>query len=85
MHLQKLIRNFANEQRKGKMAIRRIMPVGEQSFENIRTRKQLYVDKTQYIYQLLSGSVYFLSRSRCFGKSLLLSTLKAYFLGEKSF
>ena len=66
MHSQKLIRNFANEQRKGKMAIRRIMPVGEQSFENIRTRKQRYVDKTQYIYQLLSGSVYFLSRPRRF-------------------
>ncbi|MGP1362286.1 MAG: ATP-binding protein [Bacteroides sp.] len=65
------------------MATRRIMPVGEQSFENIRTRKQLYVDKTQYIYQLLSGSVYFLSRPRRFGKSLLLSTLEAYFLGKK--
>ncbi|MGP1362427.1 MAG: ATP-binding protein [Bacteroides sp.] len=65
------------------MAARRIMPVGEQSFENIRTRKQLYVDKTPYIYQLLSGSVYFLSRPRRFGKSLLLSTLEAYFLGKK--
>ena len=66
------------------MTTRRIMPVGEQSFENIRTRKQLYVDKTKYIYQLLSGSVYFLSRPRRFGKSLFLSTLEAYFSGKKA-
>ena len=62
------------------------MPVGEQSFENLRNDQAVYVDKTQYIYKLISLSrVYFLSRPRRFGKSLLLSTLEAYFLGKKGF
>ncbi len=65
------------------MATKRVMPVGEQSFEDLRKRNFLYVDKTQYIYQLLKGKVYFLSRPRRFGKSLFLSTLEAYFLGKK--
>ncbi|MGP1362697.1 MAG: ATP-binding protein [Bacteroides sp.] len=66
------------------MATRRIMPVGEQSFENLRNDKAIYVDKTKYIYRIItSGRVFFLSRPRRFGKSLLLSTLEAYFLGKK--
>ena len=66
------------------MVTKRVMPVGEQSFSEVRNRGFVYVDKTQYVYQLISESkVYFLGRPRRFGKSLLLSTLKSYFLGEK--
>ena len=63
--------------------ILRSLPIGVQSFDNIRNRGYVYVDKTQYIRDLLQGQVYFLSRPRRFGKSLLLSTLKAYFEGKK--
>ena len=60
------------------------MPVGIQSFEKIRSDDYLYVDKTRYIYDLVhAGIPYFLSRPRRFGKSLLLSTLKAYWEGKK--
>ena len=64
---------------------RRVYPIGIQSFENIRSGNYLYIDKTQYIAQLLqSQSKYvFLSRPRRFGKSLLVSTLKCYFEGKK--
>ena len=59
-------------------------PIGIQSFENIRTGGYVYVDKTALVYQLADrGKYYFLSRPRRFGKSLLLSTLEAYFLGKK--
>ena len=59
-------------------------PIGIQSFENIRTGGFVYVDKTALIYQLADlGKYYFLSRPRRFGKSLLISTLEAYFLGKK--
>jgi hypothetical protein len=62
----------------------RKMPIGIQDFEYLRTNNYLYVDKTAYIYRLISrGKPYFLSRPRRFGKSLLLSTLKAYFQGKK--
>jgi hypothetical protein len=65
-------------------AFARGLPVGIQDFEKLRTEKCLYVDKTQYIYDLTRNSVpYFLSRPRRFGKSLFISTLKAYFLGKK--
>ena len=55
------------------------------SFESFITRECVYVDKTMYLYKLLtSGSRYFfLSRPRRFGKSLTLSTLKAIFEGRK--
>jgi hypothetical protein len=60
------------------------MPIGVQNFEKLRKGDYLYVDKTAYIYQLVStGSYYFLSRPRRFGKSMLLSTLQAYFDGKK--
>jgi hypothetical protein len=61
----------------------RKMPVGIQDFEKLRTGNNVYVDKTRYIYQLAQlGAPYFLGRPRRFGKSLLLSTLKAYFEGK---
>jgi hypothetical protein len=60
------------------------MPIGIQDFEDIRTSGYVYVDKTAWVYRLASeGKPYFLSRPRRFGKSLLLSTLKAYFLGKR--
>jgi len=60
------------------------MPIGAQSFEVLRSNQCVYVDKTRYVYQLISQSrVYFLSRPRRFGKSLLLSTLDAYFSGKQ--
>ena len=53
-----------------------IYPIGIQNFEKIRKDGYLYIDKTALIYQLAkTGSYYFLSRPRRFGKSLLLSTL----------
>ena len=61
----------------------RDLPIGIQSFEDIRKRGFVYVDKTQYIRDLVRGKVYFLSRPRRFGKSLFLSTLGAYFEGQK--
>ena len=62
----------------------RKLPIGMQDFEDIRKEGYLYVDKTEYIYKLVSrGKPYFLSRPRRFGKSLFLSTLRAYFEGKK--
>jgi hypothetical protein len=62
------------------------LPIGIQAFSDIRTNPNnyLYVDKTQYIYQMATtGKVYFLSRPRRFGKSLLLSAIENLFKGEK--
>lgn len=60
------------------------LPVGIQGFEKLRADHFLYVDKTEYIYHLVHNNVpYFLSRPRRFGKSLLLSALKAYWEGKK--
>ena len=62
----------------------RKLPIGIQDFEKLRTNGYLYVDKSMYVYQLTREHwPYFLGRPRRFGKSLLLSTLKAYFLGKK--
>ncbi len=62
----------------------RKLPIGIQDFEDLRTNGYLYVDNTEYIYRLVNfGKPYFLGRPRRFGKSLFLSTLKAYFLGKK--
>ena len=58
-------------------------PIGIQSFEQIISDGYVYVDKTDLIYQLTRGKIYFLSRPRRFGKSLLISTLENYFLGKK--
>jgi len=57
-------------------------PIGIQSFETIRKGGFVYVDKTDLVYKLAQGHVYFLARPRRFGKSLLVSTLKAYFEGR---
>ena len=62
----------------------RKLPIGIQSFDKLRTENYLYVDKTEFIYQMAyQGAHYFLSRPRRFGKSLLLSTFEAYFEGKK--
>ncbi len=59
-------------------------PIGIQDFEKLRQSGYLYVDKTQQMYELLSaGGYFFLSRPRRFGKSLLISTLKYFFLGRR--
>lgn len=59
-------------------------PIGVQQFEKLRKEGLVYVDKTALIYQLVKGGMYyFLSRPRRFGKSLLLSTIEAYFQGRK--
>ncbi len=64
--------------------INRKYPVGIQTFEKIRQENYVYIDKTDLIYQMVSnGSYYFLSRPRRFGKSLLISTLAAYFEGRR--
>ena len=66
------------------MNVSRKLPIGVQSFEDLREKNFLYVDKTTYIFRLVNANkVYFLSRPHRFGKSLFLSTLKAYFLGQK--
>lgn len=59
-------------------------PIGIQTFSQIIEQGFVYVDKTDMVYSLATeGKVYFLSRPRRFGKSLLLSTLRAYFEGRK--
>ena len=59
-------------------------PIGIQDFESIINGGYVYVDKTALVYRLVTeGKIYFLSRPRRFGKSLLVSTLKAYFKGKK--
>ena len=59
-------------------------PIGIQTFETVRKEGYCYVDKTALVHQLVqNGKYYFLSRPRRFGKSLLISTLEAYFQGKK--
>ena len=59
-------------------------PIGIQQFEKLREEDWIYVDKTEHIYNLVQGGTcYFLSRPRRFGKSMLLSTLDAYFQRKK--
>ena len=65
--------------------MKRKLPIGIQTFEKLRAGNFLYIDKTQFIYELMeSGGYYFLSRPRRFGKSLLLSTIKELFEGNKA-
>lgn len=60
------------------------LPIGIQTFAEIRAGGYLYVDKTEWLHKLADdGKYYFLSRPRRFGKSLTLSTLKAIFKGQK--
>ena len=59
-------------------------PIGVQSFERLRNEGFVYVDKTAFVYKMANeGRCYFLSRPRRFGKSLLMSTIEAYFKGKK--
>ena len=59
-------------------------PIGIQTFAKIREENFLYIDKTKDVYQLAKdGGYYFISRPRRFGKSLLVTTLEAYFQGRK--
>lgn len=59
-------------------------PIGIQNFEDLRNNDCVYIDKTELIYRLThTNKIYFLSRPRRFGKSLLISTLEAYFQGKK--
>jgi hypothetical protein len=61
-----------------------MLPIGIQSFEKLRKSNAIYVDKTKHIWNLIdNGSVYFLSRPRRFGKSLLVSALSELFAGNK--
>lgn len=60
-------------------------PLGIQTFSEIREEDYLYIDKTQQLLDLITnGKIYFLSRPRRFGKSLLISTLESIFNGDKS-
>ena len=62
----------------------RKLPIGIQTFSEIREENYLYVDKTAFVWRIANlGKPYFLSRPRRFGKSLLLSTFEAYFEGRK--
>ena len=59
-------------------------PIGIQNFGEVRRGGYAYVDKTALMWKMVSeGKYYFLSRPRRFGKSLLLSTLEAFFSGER--
>ncbi len=60
------------------------LPIGKSSFESIRIKNDLYVDKTRHIFKMADeGEYYFMSRPRRFGKSLTVSTLKCLFEGKK--
>jgi len=61
------------------------LPIGIQTFSEIREKDYIYIDKTKYIHKLATeGKAYFLSRPRRFGKSLLLSTIEELFKGNKN-
>ncbi len=63
---------------------RKHYPIGIETFSEVREKNYVYIDKTEYIHKLVSeGKYFFLSRPRRFGKSLLLSTIKAFFEGRK--
>lgn len=62
----------------------RLYPIGIQNFEDLRRNGYIYVDKTALIHRLVrTGKYYFLGRPRRFGKSLMISTLEAYFQGKR--
>ena len=64
---------------------KKLLPIGKQSFKNLIEDNCIYVDKTEHIYRLVTeGWYYFLSRPRRFGKSLLVSTLKELFEGNRT-
>lgn len=59
------------------------LPLGRQDFAMLIKAGCLYVDKTRHIHRLLRSKYYFMARPRCFGKSLLLSTMEEMFLGNR--
>ncbi len=59
------------------------LPLGLQSFVELREDNYLYIDKTEHVYRIIQGKYYFFARPRRFGKSILCSTLKALFQGKK--
>ena len=62
----------------------RKLPAGLPTFEEIRTKGYIYVDKTEHLVKLIdTGKLYFLARPRRFGKSLTVSTFEALFSGRK--
>ncbi|MDR3113302.1 MAG: AAA family ATPase, partial [Endomicrobium sp.] len=62
----------------------KLLPIGTQSFEILRKSNCIYIDKTQYIYNLTDkGRIYFISRPRRFGKSLFINTIEELFKGSK--
>lgn len=62
------------------------LPVGIQDFESLRNDGYIYLDKTPLIWKMVNeGKYYFLSRPRRFGKSLLMSTIQAFFEGKKQY
>ena len=65
--------------------MKKLLPIGISDFKKLREENFIYVDKTKYIYKLITegGGYYFLSRPRRFGKSLLISTLEYLFKGER--
>jgi hypothetical protein len=65
--------------------MKKLLPIGISDFKKLREENYIYVDKTEYIYKLITegGNYYFLSRPRRFGKSLLLSTIRYLFQGKK--
>ena len=64
---------------------RKKLPIGIQTFSEIRTEGYYYADKTDFCYKLAQGKYYFLSRPRRFGKSLLIDTLGELFAGNQAF
>ncbi|MBK9459063.1 MAG: AAA family ATPase [Sphingobacteriales bacterium] len=61
------------------------LPIGIQTFSKLREGDFIYVDKTEYIYNIITGNnYYFLSRPRRFGKSLTLSTIAEIYSGSKN-
>jgi hypothetical protein len=60
------------------------LPIGIQTFEELRTDGYVYVDKTKYLINMIdTGKIYFLARPRRFGKSVIVSTFDALFSGNK--
>lgn len=60
------------------------LPIGIQSFEDLRSKNYLYIDKTSFLYQLAkTGKAYFLARPRRFGKSLFISMAEAFFSNKR--
>lgn len=77
-------KNYLCKSIKERVMTRLLYPIGVQTFSKIREGAYVYVDKTEYVHKLVSTCQYvFLSRPRRFGKSLLLSTIKAFFEGRR--